>query len=441
MSDFTTKANDFIQDVTALNTFVNGDTGTVVTLPNGQTVSSMRKLANDTVNYLNAPGNHYTKLEANDHTLNTIDAVKLNGKQYSQIVGVGSKNRIINGDFNVNQRGQASYVFASDAATNTFSGGYTLDRVKTANSKAGGQFTVTQGELNGHKTWKCTVDTPPTNLTWDGTADRYWHGILYFFEGQHLYDLAVNQENVTISFVFNSNVSGIYSTSFRLEGGTLDSYVSEFTYTAGSPQKVSVTIPLNHTWYKTLTNDNNRGFSVVIGFIGGNHKTPSLNQWVSGNYVCSPNYTNWGAAAGNFIEIAQLQLEKGTEATDFEYVPYDIQLMRCMRYYEIVASNQYNGTTIRWQGHPTSHSGSARWLNLPFKYEKRTAPAITVIGLGMLYSSSGNVANTAIGSSGTFSDIGGVGISVVDNGAVIPKTSVAHFDLKVGSAIIASAEL
>ena len=63
MTQYVDKANEFIQDVETINQFVNGDTGTVVTLPNGQTVSSMRKLANDTVSYLNDPGNHYTKAE------------------------------------------------------------------------------------------------------------------------------------------------------------------------------------------------------------------------------------------------------------------------------------------------------------------------------------------------------------------------------------------
>ncbi len=267
-----------------------------------------------------------------------IDADTVDGKQYSQIVGIGFKNRVINGDFAVNQRALAGYSFASDEVNLASEGGYTLDRMYTRNNNAGGQFTVSQGEmLPGIKSWKATVDTAVVDLTWDGTIYRYWYGLKYSFEGMHLYDLVANGDSITISFLFNSNVSGTYSVVMRNLTDTnigIDSYVTEFSYTSGAPQKVTVSVPLSNTWSAAPADTSTLGFDLVIGFIGDAHVTSALNQWQAGNFVCSANYTNWGATAGNFIEVAQLQVEKGPRATDFEYIPFDVQLSRCKRYYE-----------------------------------------------------------------------------------------------------------
>ena len=97
---------------------------------------------------------------------------------------ISVKNRVVNGDFTINQRAQTSYVFASDPVALTATEIFTLDRFSVYNTRAGGQFTVTQGELNGYKTLRCTVDAPPTDLSWDGTNSRYWIPLKYSFEGQ-----------------------------------------------------------------------------------------------------------------------------------------------------------------------------------------------------------------------------------------------------------------
>jgi hypothetical protein len=39
-------------------------------------------------------------------------------------------------------------------------------------------------------------------------------------------------------------------------------------------------------------------------------------------------------ATGNFLYITGVQLEAGTTASDFEFLPYDVNLARCQRYYE-----------------------------------------------------------------------------------------------------------
>lgn len=247
---------------------------------------------------------------------------------------ISFRNRIINGDFSVWQVG-TSYAYSAGV-----SGYYTADMVMSKNNSYG-QFTMSKSSINNKNAIRATVDTAVTDLT----LTKYWYGFIYFFEGQHLYDLAINGKDITISFWFNANVTGEYSFAFRNEtdGATsIDSYVTTFNYTtANTPQKVEITISLNNTFSVTPLNDENRGFSIAIGFLNqGDYQTSTLNQWQNGVHViASSTAVNWGATAGNFWEIAELQLEEGNVATEFEYIPYDIQLMRCQIYYIVFGQN------------------------------------------------------------------------------------------------------
>jgi hypothetical protein len=53
---------------------------------------------------------------------------------------------------------------------------------------------------------------------------------------------------------------------------------------------------------------------------------------VQANWV-SPSQVNIADSTSNDFWITGLQLETGSSATDFEFVPYDYNLRRCLRYY------------------------------------------------------------------------------------------------------------
>jgi hypothetical protein len=278
------------------------------------------------------------------------------------------KNRIINGDFQIWQRG-TTFTFGASQF------GYTADRVLSSNG-SDGQFTVSKSVLNNKPAFRVTVDTPPTDLT----LSNYWNFIEYRFEGQHLYDLASQGKDITISFWFNSNVTGEYAVALR---NTTDitvnqqSYVTSFTYTtANIPQKVEITVPLNASWNPAIQNDHNRGFTLNIAFLNqGDMITTSKDTWVDGKYGTTSTAVNWASTAGNFIEIAELQLEEGSVATDFEYVPYDIQLYRCQRYYEKNANSM-------WFLSYVASSVQGDNITFQFKVPKRTTPTITLAEIG-----------------------------------------------------------
>ena len=279
------------------------------------------------------------------------------------------KNRIINGDFSVWQRGTS---FTVGGGNHT----YTVDRFKTQLT-ASGQVTLSKNTLLNKNSAKITVNTAVTDLS----ANNYCYGFTYLFEGQHLYDLAINKKDVTISFWFNSNITGEYSVNLRNITDTstnTQTYLTSFNYTTvNAHQKIEITIPLNAVWNPVLKNDENKGFQLTIAFANqGDYVTPTVNEWIDGNYLTTSTAVNWVNTVGNFIEIAELQLEEGNIATEFEKIPYDIQLQRCMRYYE------YRNQTQALSQYANNDTASRTdiYSYIPFLVRKRSIPSINIIG-------------------------------------------------------------
>ena len=282
----------------------------------------------------------------------------------------GFKNRIINGDFQIWQRG------TSKTGITTY-GYYTADRWKIWVNE--GSYDEQKSTINNFNSKRVTVNTPSTSTNIDIIAP-FW----YIFEGQHFYDLAVQGKTVTLSFLFKSNVTGIFSVAMRNKTGNVvnESYVTEFNYTtANTPQKIIVQIPLNY-YFTSLANDNNIGFELIIAGVGYSAVTSNLNTWLVGNHWISSNAVDWTKTAGNYVEIAQVQLEEGETATEFEYVPFEIQLLRCMRYYEKSYPYDIVPGTATWLGlHgielPINGTGIFIPNSVIFRVHKRVTPSIS----------------------------------------------------------------
>ena len=61
----------------------------------------------------------------------------------------------------------------------------------------------------------------------------------------------------------------------------------------------------------------------------------TVNRWVG----CD----NYADSTSNYINITGVQLEVGKGASDFEFLPYDVQLQRCQRYYTKFIGTFYGG--------------------------------------------------------------------------------------------------
>ena len=274
----------------------------------------------------------------------------------------GLRNRIINGACNVQQRS----ALAAPLGTNGLYGG--PDRFITSNN-AGGQFTqsasvITFGGRNKYAI-RQTVNTATTAFT----TTSYWSGIVQYVEGYNCNDLS--GKSVTLSFVFNTNLTGTYSVAIRAAGLT-NSYVSTFSATANTPSKVSITTTIPSA--VLMGADNTNQLSVFIGCLNqATYQTATLNSWLSGNFISASGATNWAATAGNFIELTELQLEIGSVATPFEQRPYGMELALCQRYYETATQSVVmacNATTGTING------------NILYKVEKRATPSTVTLSGG-----------------------------------------------------------
>jgi hypothetical protein len=258
------------------------------------------------------------------------------------------KNKVINGRFWHDQEGVA---FA--------------DMFKAANTSGTGSWTPTQIAGGGGR---LTITTAITDIT----------GVKYFnpqtrVEAYNIYEL--NSETITISFKFKAKINGTYSLCIQNSAGDR-SYVTDFSYTGSEAyQTITKTITLEAA---TIS-----AFNSSIGlymFIGGQntgtYQTTTVDAWHDGSYYVSDAATNYVGTAGNYIEIDELQLEKGAVSTKFERTTWDDELKRCKRYFEAIASDPTNGKYFA-AGYA---SLSTQALFSLFYKKKRTVPTLSTTG-------------------------------------------------------------
>lgn len=291
----------------------------------------------------------------------------------------GWRNRIINGGCFVRQRPGGLKAVTT---ANTYG---PVDRFMS--SIGGG----TDGTLNIDTT-TLAIPSGPTNrivncvmLTCTKAATNIaggaWvYGINQVIEGYNCYDLV--GQPVTISFWWQSNVTGTFAVALRNTANAW-SCVQSFNYTtANVPQYVTIKVPAMPAGL-TIPQDNSVGLFLSVGSLNtGNYQCPagSVGTWQNANYITVPGVTNWMSAVNNWVRITEVQLERGTEATTFERRPAGIEVALCQRYYEILIPKRLyisglTGTTTAFD-------------DQRFAVTKRASPVVTAQGLS--YFSSGN---------------------------------------------------
>jgi len=241
------------------------------------------------------------------------------------------KNLIINGDMSIAQRGTSQANISSGATY------YTIDRMRFGLLNFG-TWTVSQSTdvptAQGFaKSFKVDCTTADPSL---GAANYGFFN--YNIEGQDLQYLkkgTANAESLTLSFWTKSNKTGTYT--FELDDNDNNRSISK-TYTVDSAntwEKKTITIEGDTTG--TLDNDNNNSLRFYFWLGAGSNYTSGTLQtsWQSttdANRVSSSN-VNLGDSTDNEWYITGVQLEVGTDASGFEFLPFDVNLNRCLRYY------------------------------------------------------------------------------------------------------------
>jgi len=297
-----------------------------------------------------------------------VDKVSPRTGTYVSLNTVGSKNIIINGDMSIAQR-------STSTASITGNGYHTIDRMFLG--------------LTGAGTWTQSQDTTvPTGqgfakslkmdcTTANGSLSAGDNCILQQrIEGQNLQYLkkgTASAESLTVSF-------WVYAT----KTGT---NICEL-YDTDNTRQISqaYTISSSNTWEKkTLTfagdttgafNNDNGGSLTLLFWLaaGSNFTSGTLNT--SWNSVTAANravgQVNHADSTSNNFYITGIQMEAGTTASDFEFLPYDMNLARCQRYYYRINPNGTSGSI----GSAAYYISTAVFVSLNFPTSMRTFPSM-----------------------------------------------------------------
>jgi hypothetical protein len=288
----------------------------------------------------------------NTATINTYTPTESN---------MGGKNRIINGDMRIDQRGGTITV-------NNLAVFYGIDRFSGVGQSADGVFTMVQdtsapsGFVNS---LKVTVTTADASIG----ASQYYT-VQQLIEGTNVSDLAwgtASAKTVTLSFWVRSSVTGTFGGSLRNANGDR-SYPFTYSISAANTweqKTVTVAGDTSGTWLTTT----GIGIRVNFGIGTGSSGVGTAGAWAGANYYSATGATNLISTLSATFYITGVQLEVGSVATPFERRDYGRELIMCQRYFFVAVS----GSAKYW-GMGQNYSASALTAYIQFPVTMRAAP-------------------------------------------------------------------
>ena len=279
------------------------------------------------------------------------------------------RNIIINGDMSLAQR-------ATSTSSITSSGYHSLDRFRTSYDTAG---TWTQSQSTDVPTgqgFATSFKMDCTTANGSLSAGSFL-AIQSKFEGQNLQYLkkgTSSAESLTLSFWVKSNKTGTYIAN--LFDNDNSRYIAK-----------SYTISSANTWEKkTITyagdttgafgNDNATSLELKFILVAGTNYTSGTlaTSWESQTDANSAvGQVNLADSTSNDWYITGVQLEAGTTASDFEFLPVDVNLTRCQRYYYLHSEEVANNKPI---GIGYYYSSSYLGVSVFFPISMRGTPTI-----------------------------------------------------------------
>jgi hypothetical protein len=277
--------------------------------------------------------------------------------------GFGFRNRIINGDFRIDQRN-------AGASTSVPNGTivYGVDRTLVYEDTGASSCTVQQvtdapsGFVNS---LKFTVGTGSTATSAQLAVAE--HRIEGFNFSDSAYGTA-SAQTFTLAFWVKSSLAGTYCVGLR-NASDNRSYVATYTINSASTWEFK-TITIAGDTSGTWGTGNGIGISVRFDLgSGSNYRTSTLNSWQTGLLFSNSSQANLIGTSGATWQIAGWSLEKGSTATSFDYRPYGTELALCQRYFFVAVT----GSAKYW-GMGQNYSASALTSYIQFPVTMRTAP-------------------------------------------------------------------
>ena len=256
-----------------------------------------------------------------------VDADHLTRKDYVDTLHA-NRNVIINGNMDVWQRGNSLGLLAHNS--------FSADRIgygkngTMVHSGARSVLSPTYAQSGTKGNYSLLLDCTTADTVIDAANYNF---ITYKVEGYDYARLAGG--DATLSFWVYATKTGIHCVSFR-NGGADRSYVAEYTVnTADTWEKKTITIPLTETG-GTWDYTNGAGMVIAWALASGTTYHTTKDVWQTGNYLATSAQVNACDSTANNFRITQIQFERGSSATAFEFKPYADELNRCLRYFEVL---------------------------------------------------------------------------------------------------------
>jgi hypothetical protein len=310
----------------------------------------------------------------------TVNADVIQSSVSGVSLGAGNasafKNRIINGNFLINQRNGTNAVTTSSLQTAIYFSDRWYYYVDQTSKLSFTQTTTAPAGFNS--------SVLVTVLATDAVGPEQL--MRQAIEGYNVADLGwgtANAKPAVLSFWVKSSITGTF-------GGSLQSvntdYCYPYLYTINSAntweqKTVTITPPTTGTFGTTT------GIGVTVGFeFGLGYLKTTANAWTASNTTTATGAANFCSNLGATMNITGVQLEVGSFATGFDYRSIGTELALCQRY-----CYAYSNTGLSDQSYAFSPYSPASYTSLPnssasypiyFPVTMRTAATISNLSGG-----------------------------------------------------------
>lgn len=320
-------------------------------------------------------------------------------------------NKIINGNFDLVQRGTAFAAVAN--------GAYTLDRWKYEKN---GTMVHTISQDSDVPNVKSSSSLKLDCTTADTTIDAGNFTVMtYKIEGYDLIDLA--GETITLSFYVKSAKTGVHCIAFK-NGNQDRSYIVEYNVeVADTWEKKEIT--LDHDVSGTWNYTNGVGMNIQFSLAAGSTFYTTPNSWQNGNFLTTSNQVNVCDNIANDFRLSQVMLNRGPGAGEFSKAgkTFAEELALAQRYAE-----RFDSGVTRFL--PDSTNLSILYGSNTFMVTKRAIPTGPQ-AVSMFKINGGPAINSNV--------VSITKESIISIGLVSPATAGAHY--RINQVYVVDAEL
>jgi hypothetical protein len=246
------------------------------------------------------------------------------GSQALLPAGLGFRNKIINGDMRIAQRGTATITGSGSAQ-------YPVDRWAVYNGTGTVTFVQSTDAPAGFNASILATVTATGSYSTAGYTQ-----ITHKIEGFNCQDLAygtASAKTIVFSFWVKSSVVGIQNVSFKNSGNNRV-YIEKYTVdVANTWEKKTITVVGDTTG--TWLVDSGVGLEITFNLGMGTQYDATAGSWqaLAARYSTS-DAIDFAANSGATFRVTGVQLEQNLQPTPFEQRPIGVELQLCQRYFQ-----------------------------------------------------------------------------------------------------------